>query len=272
MIDVDGYVDDRRELRRWLTELFVLVNFGFLAIEVYIAHSTNEFAVEIEWLPVYFSAAAPMLLLPSVVGGSREKGAGWLLGLVVGVASVAVGIGGMFLHLGSSFFARQTLHSLVYAAPFVAPLAYAGVGLLLILNRMEHEEWGRWVVFLAFGGFVGNFGLALLDHAENGFFNPAEWIPVVSAGLAVGFLGTALAVRDDRSLLKATMWVMGLQVLVGGLGFILHAIAVFSASGPGLWTKIVYGAPMFAPLLFPDIAALAAIGVWELLDVSDDGE
>ena len=43
------------------------------------------------------------------------------------------------------------MRNLVYAAPFAAPLSYAGLGLLAILNRTvpaRTVEWARWVVFL----------------------------------------------------------------------------------------------------------------------------
>jgi len=63
------------------------------------------------------------------------------------------------------------------SAPFAAPLAYAGLGLLVLLNRMvpaESPEWGWWIVFLALGGFAGNLALSLTDHAQNGFFNALE--------------------------------------------------------------------------------------------------
>ncbi|MCA9516160.1 MAG: hypothetical protein KC635_14545, partial [Myxococcales bacterium] len=93
--------------------------------------------------------------------------------------------------LDSAFFQRETLHDLVYTAPFIAPLAYTGLGLLLVMNRTvsaDRAEWGFWVVVLALGGFVGNLVLSLADHAQNGFFNPLEWVPVVAAALCVGFL------------------------------------------------------------------------------------
>ncbi len=39
---------------------------------------------------------------------------------------------GMLFHLNDTFFREQTLHNLVYTAPFIAPLSYAGLGLLII--------------------------------------------------------------------------------------------------------------------------------------------
>ena len=268
MIDPNEYVDNPADFRGWLVEIFALFNLAFLAVDVYMAHSANEFAVELEWVPVVFSAVAPLLLIPAVVRRTWSRGLGWWTGLVVGAGSVLIGVAGMLLHLESTFFVHRTLESLVYAAPFVAPLSYAGIGLLLILNRIEHADWGRWVVFLAFAGFVGNFGLSLLDHAQNGFFDPAEWIPVVAAGFGAAFLGVSAAADRDRTILEWTLGVMGIQVVVGLLGFGLHLAASLGDTGPTLWYKLIYGAPIFAPLLFPNLALLAAIGLWACLDRS----
>jgi hypothetical protein len=70
------------------------------------------------------------------------------------------------------------------------------------LNRMvqpETLEWTQGVLLLALGGFVGNFGFSLSDHAENGFFYPIEWVPVVASALAIGFLMVPLLMRvTDR--------------------------------------------------------------------------
>ncbi len=80
--------------------------------------------------------------------------------MVVGGVSVAIGIVGLIYHLKSQFFEELTIKSLVYTAPFAAPLSYSGIGFLLLLNRMvapNTDEWRRWVIFMAFGGFVGNF-------------------------------------------------------------------------------------------------------------------
>ena len=118
------------------------------------------------------------------------------IGLTVGWGSVAVGIAGVLFHLDSAFFEEQTLKNLVYTAPFAAPLAYTGIGLLLLLNRMIDSrtiEWARWVVLLAMGGFAGNFVLTLADHAQNGFFRPSEWIGVVAKTWAGILLSAAHA-------------------------------------------------------------------------------
>jgi hypothetical protein len=52
------------------------------------------------------------------------------------------------------------------------------------------------LVLLALGGFVGNLGLSLLDHAQDGFFRWTEWIPVVAA--TGGVNGRSVRVRRAR--------------------------------------------------------------------------
>ena len=261
-----------------LAELFALVNLGALAGDVWLAHSVNAFARAEEWIPVIFSLAAPLLLLAAAVAGGVRPDAhlvaaaprerlGRILGLLVGWLSVAVGIGGMLYHLESHFFEEQTLRNLVYTAPFVAPLAYTGIGLLLILDRTTDPAspaWPRWVVFLACGGFAGNFVLSLADHAQNGFFNRLEWIPVIVSALGLAFLLITVVRPADRKLLRWTWGIVALQIVTGVAGFALHVLANVHAEGAGLWQKFVFGAPAFAPLLFANLALLAAIGLWPM--------
>ena len=156
----------------------------------------------------------------------RRRPAVWRdIGYLVGWLAVAVGLAGVVLHLDSQFFHERTIRSLTYAAPFAAPLAYTGLGLLLIVNRMvepDGSEWAQWVLLLALGGFVGNFVFSLTDHAQNGFFNPAEWIPVVSSAFAVGFLVVPFLMPVTRRTLRLCAAVLGVQAVVGVVGFGFH--------------------------------------------------
>ena len=54
-----------------------------------------------------------------------------------------VGLSGVIFHLESRFFYERTLRSLTYSAPFAAPLAYTGLGFLLIMNRMVEPRIAR---------------------------------------------------------------------------------------------------------------------------------
>jgi hypothetical protein len=250
---------------RWSAEAFAVGNLAFLAADVYIAHSVNAFERPQEWIPVAFSVAAPLLLLVGFFARRLERP----LGFIVGFASVAVGVAGLVFHLQSHFFEEQTLKNLVYTAPFVAPLAYAGIGMLVILDRMvdaETLEWPQWVIVLALGGFGGNFVLSLADHAQNGFFNRVEWVAVVASALAVAFLLLVVLRPGDLHLHAAAWIVLALQVIVGVLGFVLHVRADYLRTAPRVWDRFLYGAPVFAPLLFPNLAVLAAIGLWAMRD------
>lgn len=261
-----------------LTELFAIGNLSFLAVDIYVAHSMNQFEHWAEWIPLTFSCIAPVLLVaaiatarslhPAVPRPNAPMSAAQKLsrdiGMAVGFASVAVGIAGLVWHLNSQFFAQQTLKNLVYAAPFVAPLAYSGIGFLLLLNRMvpsETDDWPRWVILLALGGWIGNFVLSLADHAQNSFFYWPEWIPVIASGVAIGALTAAFTDYRNRNFLILCMLLMVIQIGVGIAGWLLHLRAVAQNPMETLWDRIVFSAPAFAPMLFADLAILAMIGL-----------
>jgi hypothetical protein len=257
-----------REPALWL-EVFVIVNLAFLTLDIYLAHSVNTFHREAEYIPFWFSAVAPPVLLVALVLDERR---GWEavwrdVGYLVGWCAIAIGLVGVVLHLDSRFFHERTLKSLVYAAPFAAPLAYTGLGLLLVMNRMvdrRSEEWPRWVVLLGLGGVVGNFVFSLTDHAQNGFYHWTEWIPVVSSALAVGFLTTIYLTPITRRFLALCAVVLLIQVAVGVLGFVLHNRANLRGPSPHAFDNFVFGAPALAPLLLPNLTLLCGIGLWVL--------
>ncbi len=249
----------------WL-DLFALANLAFLAPDLYLAHSVNSFRHWAEWIPLYFSLSAPVLLLIGVLALTVwSRPAPWrYLGHLVGGLAVLVGVTGFLLHLESQFFREMTLDSLVYTAPFVAPLAYTGIGLLLLMNRLvepQSPEWPMWVLLLALGGFVGNFLLSLADHAQNGFFHWTEWLPVVSSAFAVGFLLVPFVVQVDRRYLAPCVAVMLVQAAVGLLGFYYHTAANLAGPAPSLWDNFVWGTPALAPLLFPNLVLLTFLGL-----------
>lgn len=257
-------------------ECFTTVNLLILAGDIYIAHSVNQFAKAAEYIPLYFSLAAPVVLALGI--GLRWLGrweAAWRdMGYLIGWAAILVGLGGVLFHLESRFFVDRTLKSLTYAAPFAAPLAYTGLGFLLLVNRMvaaRATEWAKWVILLALGGFFGNFVLSMTDHASNGFFLKAEWIPVISSAFATGFLLTPLIATVSRRYLDLCLVVMAAQGLVGVVGFWFHLRANLVEPGHGFWDKLVNGAPPLAPLLFPNLVGLALIGMWALIPHLEEG-
>ena len=171
-----GRADWKTDHQLWV-ELFVLFNFGGLIADIFLAHSQNRFHRASEYIPLYFSIAATLTLAVVVPLRQRAPAVCRDVGHLVGWLAIVVGLAGVVLHLDSRFFFERTIRSLTYAAPFAAPLAYTGLGLLLIANRLvdaRSREWPLWMLLLALGGFIGNFVFSLTDHAQNGFFNPIE--------------------------------------------------------------------------------------------------
>ena len=260
-------------LRRWAAdyqlwvEVFVALNFAGLVGDIFLAHSTNQFRERSEYVPLFFSAAAAVTLALALSLRQSRPVLWRSIGHVTGWGAIAVGLTGVILHLDSQFFYVRTLRSLTYAAPFAAPLAYTGLGLLLIANRLVRpgsREWAHWVLLLALGGFAGNFVFSLTDHAQNGFFNPVEWLPVASSAIAVGFLLAPFLVPVTRAHLALCAVVLLAQAVVGVLGFGFHIAADLHAPGGTLLGRVLSGAPPMAPLLFPNLVVLGLIGLWVL--------
>jgi hypothetical protein len=253
--------------RPWLLlEVFLWFNLAGLAPDIYLAHSVNQFRRPEEYLPLAFSLAAPVVLLIALVARlAFGRVRVWtILGHLVGAVAVVVGLAGTVLHLESRFFQDLTLQSLVYAAPFAAPLAYVGLGLLLVMNRLvddQSEEWPRWVVLFALGGYVGNFVFSVTDHAMNAFFHATEWIPVGASALAISFLLMPLVMRVSRLYLAICAAVMVAQGAVGLLGFYYHFVADWHGGAPTLFGNLIHGAPVLAPMLFADLMLLALLGL-----------
>ena len=250
--------------KQLLVELFVLFNFAGLTVDIFLAHSENHFERAAEYIPLHFSIVATAMLAVIVPLRHRWPGVWRDVGYLVGWLAVIVGLVGVVLHLDSRFFYERTIRSLTYAAPFAAPLAYTGLGLLLIANRMvdpDSTEWAQWTLLLALGGFAGNFIFSLTDHAQNGFFNPVEWVPVISSACAIGALVVPFLVDVTASYRLLCALVLAVQGLVGIAGFALHAAADVRQPAPTLFEKVLNGAPPMAPLLFPNLVLLGWIAL-----------
>ena len=231
------------------------------------AHSVNQFRNPAEYIPFFFSATASIVLLIALALRYRKPGVWNYLELAIGAIALLVGFTGLILHLESRFFYERTIRSLTYSAPFAAPLAYAGLGFLLIMNRLVDPasvEWAQWVLSFTMGGFVGNFIFSLADHAGNGFFNPFEWVPVIASAIAIGFLTIPLLGRVSRKYIDACATVLVLEAGVGLWGFVLHAAGNLRGPSIHAFDNFIYGAPPMAPLLFPNLMLLGIIALWQL--------
>jgi hypothetical protein len=248
-------------------EAFVVLNIGFLAFDIHLAHSENQFRNRAEYIPLLFSVASPFVLMAALIERNRRRTVWKILGYLVGWTAILVGLTGMILHLDSRFFYERTIQSLTYSAPFAAPLAYTGLGFLLVMNRMvdaESLEWAQWVLLFTLGGFVGNFIFSLADHAANGFFFTAEWPPVIASAIAVGFLSILLLMPVSRLLIKVSAVVLLVEAGIGLWGFLLHTMGNLRGPSIRAFDNFIYGAPAMAPLLFPNLMILGVIGLWQL--------
>lgn len=248
-------------------ELFAILNIGFLTFDIFLAHSVNEFRNRAEYIPLFFSAGSPVILLIGLVQRKQHRLVWKIFGHVVGWAAIVIGLTGVILHLESHFFYERTIRSLTYSAPFAAPLAYTGLGFLLIMNRMVDAnsiEWARWVLMFTLGGFVGNFVFSLADHAANGFFFNVEWVPVAASALAIGFLLMPVVLRVSPIFIDLCAALLVLEAFVGLWGFVLHTMGNLHGPSVHPFNNFIYGAPPMAPLLFPNLMVLGIIGLWQL--------
>ncbi len=242
--------------------IFIIINYLGLIFDILYAHSINKFAHWGEYIPLYFCIIATLVIPLSLTLKDKVKN---VTLITISIVSIFIGIWGVIFHLESQFFQDISLKSLVYTAPFVAPLSFAGLGFLLLLNQMipsSSKSWAIWVILLAYIGFLGNFILSLCDHEQNGFFHITEWIPIISSALILGFIPYYIFDKTKTSMKNACHYIVGIQLIVGVLGFILHGIAILKTNFDiTFWEKVLYGAPLMAPLLFTILGILMYLGM-----------
>ncbi len=260
---MSAFWDFWRERKAFILEAFLVFNLAFLGVDILLAHAVNAFADKMEWVPFGFSVAGTLIVGPTFLRSwvKKDLGKGRAVVVLVGLVAVVVGLAGMGFHLKSQFLREQSIKHLVYTAPFVAPLAYSGVGTLLIFNRMyaRDEGWAYGIAFGALGGYFGNFVLALCDHAQNGFFHSAEWLAVGASALGVGFVAAAILVgARSKTFLYWLLGILVVQGAVGAAGFGFHAQANLRGDVQSVLERFIHGAPTFAPMLLVNISILAA--------------
>ncbi len=233
--------------------------------DVVIAHAFNDFALSTQYLPFAVGGLAGLAVafaVPGVAVGWRRALAGVGLWMCIGL-----GLLGFVLHVEAQVVWRGllSLKAFVYAAPLVAPLAYAGtslIGLVVLSRRDAFVGWDkrRLLCLLVAAGSAGNAVLAALDHARNAFISPVEWLPIpVSLFAASAFAWAAFRDSDGR-IERGTLWaVVAVQIAVGLLGWGYHVIANLSAPTGGLLHRIIYGPPLFSPLLMANVATFGAV-------------
>jgi hypothetical protein len=94
-----------------------------------------------------------------------------------------------------------------------------------------------------------------------------EWVSVAASAFGVSFLLLAILRPYDDAMLKGAIGVMIGQMGIGVVGAWLHIAGNLHAPGDSLLDRMIFGAPVFAPLLFANLAILGIIGLWEMRSV-----
>jgi hypothetical protein len=280
-------------VRRWripfnrdqVVLLMAAVNEILLGVDTYLAHSISGTIRAGEWIPIVFGPVAGVLLLLAGLIALRRRQAANLIASLVFLASMLVGGLGSYYHLFRAVLntapvgQQFTALVMVYAPPLLGPLTFALVGLLGLSAAWEEDpvDSGRLRLFgslrvqmplpktRAYFLLVALFILAtvlssVLDHARTNFINPWLWLPTV-VGVLATFVSLAMGAFDhlERGDVLTFLATMGLMVLVGLVGAVLHVERDLTGQGGLLVERAIHGAPLMAPLLFANMGALGVI-------------
>lgn len=273
--------------RDFVALLFIVLNELILGVETYLAHALNGTLRFNEWIPVLCGPLAGVALLAAL--GVRRRTPRLALGIAVAALLLSIVVGGLgaYFHFVRAIRPtavpgeRVTLALLVWGAPLLAPPAFVLVGVLGLLALSQSRvgtpgalkslslpawpiEKGRVYFLLASLGILIATVSSLFDHLRGGFTNPWLWAPVLG-----GLFGTlaaftlSLIPQPTRADLLAYTLAIGLQLLVGPLGLILHVLHDLGVGGAIIIERFLRGAPILAPMVF---ANMGLLGLLVLLD------
>lgn len=267
--------------------LFVVLNETIMGFETYLAHTLNGTIRFREWIPIVCGPLFGAMLLAAFVIAPRKPKAALWTSVAVLAGSIVVGVLGTYFHFVRTIrpFAtsgqRISLELLVWGPSIFAPPTFVLVGLLglMALSRESEGDAGAFSLplwrtlpitkdqayfWMACMGVVIALVSSLLDHMRTGFENPWLWIPALSGifGVAVAAM---LALFDVPKRADLTVYVlaMGLLLIVGPLGFVLHVLHDVVAGGAIIIERFLRGAPVLAPMVF---ANMGLLGMLVLLD------
>src|SRR6185436_11089488 len=110
-----------------------------------------------------------------------------------------------------------------------------------------------------------------LDHGRLDFTPGYTLIPIVAGTLAAMACFYMAACQAETAETQIFWHIMAVSVLVGLLGFILHVLGDLAGTQGVVWVRFLYRNPILGPLLFCDLAFLAALSILpEPRPVSED--
>ncbi|WP_166240797.1 hypothetical protein [Paenibacillus turpanensis] len=123
---------------------------------------------------------------------------------------------------------------------------------------MYWEGWTleRWSVLFVSVAFLMIGIQVTLYHSRQNFRNKAMWVPVIEAPIFF-LIGLLLTFSRTDGLVTLFMWMMGLAVLSGFIGFYFHTRGMSSRVGGWTMQNILIGPPIVLPLM---LSALGGFG------------
>lgn len=295
-------MDTRGEVRifhvarfRWrlnrdqLLFLFVSMNLAFLIFDVWIAHSINAFRPVYEWIPILAAWPGIVTSFWMALSARPSRIAQWLHAAAM-LLGIAVGVLGMAFHLQVAIAPAGPVSWawIVFSAPVLAPLSFAGVSLVGLVTMMREDPpdsgqlWftdqvrlqapiskTRHLLWLLGLGLLGAAATSFIDHGQYGY-TLYKWIPVVY-GLFAGsiVLGMAIVSRSERADEVVYLWAMLGSMVIGMMGFAFHLSRDMADTGTLTFQRMQSFAPIAAPMLFADLGLLGLLVA--ILPVHEDG-
>jgi hypothetical protein len=271
--------------RDQLMLLMAATNQLFLGFDIYLAHMISGTIVPNEWIPIIFGPTAGALLLLAGLLAFRRRPLATVIASLVLSASIVVGLLGAYFHLvraalpAAPISSRLSIQLLVWGPPVLGPLMFSLVGLLgmsaawieqpadsgrLVLLggrrlQLPYSKTRAYLYMVSLGSLATVIS-SVLDHARAGFRNPWLWLPTMIGVLATAVSAYLAAVdRPGRAGLLTYTFLMGLLILVGSLGLILHINTNLTSGGQIVGERFIRGAPFLAPLLFANMGMLGLI-------------
>ncbi len=292
VLEVDTHIREGRFQRS--LSLMAGTSSVVAGLEVSYEHYKGSYGQEVMWTPVVLSGA----MAGAGIAGFFSRWAARTVLRWTSVVTLIDCVVGFFFHVrGISRKPggwRLPVANIVMGPPIFAPLLFgvsAYLGLIASFLRPEESPeiidleptraqrlrrffFGRrspWTQEIREGRFQKHLAVAtcasaffsgfeaLYSHYKNNFRYKAQWSPVILAPVVM--LAAALVIKNPRFARKLLPAASVAAIVDGGVGFYYHARGVLRRPGGSKHPvyNILYGPPIFAPLLF------AACGVLGLL-------
>ncbi len=274
---------------RFQRSLSLITAFSSLVagLEVTYEHYQGSYSQRIMYSPVLLT---PPMVIAGVWGAFNRKVARTFLPIISLITMLDGIVGFFFhirgIHRKPGGW-RIPIFNIIMGPPLFAPLLFATSGFLgiitsllrregstrspLALPKTDWIEWlpgvvkqggivleqdvreGRFQRILAVATAISAFfsGIeSLYSHYKNNFQYKIQWTPILlTPAVMIAGIGTVWSSKIARTLLPLTSL---LALINGAVGFFYHARGIWRRPG-GLkkpWYNIMYGPPIFAPLLF----------------------